>query len=138
MFSKIMVPVDMAHEGDLGRALRAAVDLARLYGAEVTYVGVTASTPGASAHNPAEYEEKLRAFAAAHAGEGGVETHAHMVVSHDPTTDLDDALLRAVKETGADLVVMASHLPNLTDYIWPSNGGKVAAHAKCSVLVVRG
>ncbi|MCA9547857.1 MAG: hypothetical protein KC613_25810, partial [Myxococcales bacterium] len=32
------------------------------------------------------------------------------VYSHDPTVDLDDALLRAVKEVNADLVVMASHL----------------------------
>ena len=50
------------------------------------------------------------------------------------------ALLRSLRlsGTGADLVVMQSHVPGLMDYIWPSNGGKVAGHAKCSVLVVRG
>ena len=33
--------------------------------------------------------------------------------------------------------VRAQHLPGLTDYVWPSNGGKIAAHAKASVFVVR-
>jgi nucleotide-binding universal stress UspA family protein len=60
-----------------------------------------------------------------------------MVVSHDPTVDVDDALMKAVSETGADLVVMASHVPGLADYIWPSNGGKLAAHSSASVFVVR-
>ncbi|MDQ2092971.1 universal stress protein [Rhodalgimonas zhirmunskyi] len=138
MFSRIMVPVDLAHTSDMERALTCASDLAKLYGAEVVYVGVTSTTPGASGHNPKEFGERLAAFAMEHAGAEGVGTHAHVAISHDPATELDDALMKAVKDTGADLVVMASHLPNLTDYIWPSNGGKIAAHAKCSVMVVRG
>jgi nucleotide-binding universal stress UspA family protein len=59
------------------------------------------------------------------------------LTSHDPAADLDPTLLKAVEETGADLVVMASHVPGLTDYIWPSNGGTVARRAKVSVMVVR-
>lgn len=138
MFSRIMVPVDLAHLPDLERALTCAADLAKHYGARVTYVGVTAATPGAMGHNPKEYEAKLSDFAQEQAKSQGIETHEYTVVSHDPTTDLDDALLRAVKETDADLVVMQSHMPNVMDYIWPSNGGKIAEHAKCSVMVVRG
>jgi len=42
-----------------------------------------------------------------------------------------------VEEAGADLVVMASHVPNVTDYIWPSHGGWVAEHSDASVFVVR-
>ncbi len=138
MFKNIMVPVDLAHAGDLVRALQCAGDLAKHYGATITYVGVTASAPSALAHNPKEYQAKLAEFAGAQGKAHGVTTSAHTVISHDPTADLDDALLKASKELNADLVVMASHLPNLTDYIWPSNGGKVAAHAKASVMVVRG
>ncbi|MDQ2089801.1 universal stress protein [Marimonas arenosa] len=138
MFRKIMVPVDLAHEAGLTRALSCAGDLARHYGAELVYVGVTAPTPSALAHNPAEFERKLEAFAAAQGETIGVNATAHMAIGHDPTTDVDDALLRAVDDTGADLVVMASHIPTLTDYVWPSNGGKIAAHASASVLVVRG
>lgn len=137
MFKKIMAPVDLAHQGHLEKALKCTSDLAKHYGAEVVFVGVTASTPSATAHNPAEYAVKLDEFAKAQAAEHGFTASAVPVVSHDPTTDVDDALLKATKDTGADLVVMASHLPNVLDYIWPSNGGKIAEHAKCSVFVVR-
>ncbi len=137
MYRTIMIPVDIAHAERLAKALRTGADLAKLYGAELVYVGVTAPTPGSVAHNPAEYAEKLAAFAAAEAAEYGHAVRSQAVVSHDPTTDLDDALLRAVDETGADLVVMASHIPGLADYVWPSNGGKLAGHAKASVFVVR-
>ena len=138
MFKKIMVPVDLAHQDALARSLQCAADLATHYGAEVVYVGVTAATPSALAHNPAEYKEKLGKFAAGQGEVHGIEASAHMALSHDPTTDVDDALLKASNETGADLVVMQSHMPSVLDHIWPSNGGKVAEYAKCSVLVVRG
>ena len=137
MFKKIMTPVDLAHKGDLKKALACTADLAKHYGAEVVYVGVTAATPGPTAHNPREFADKLEAFAKAEADEHGIKAAAETVISHDPATDVDDALLKAVKETGADLVVMASHVPNVLDYIWPSNGGKIAEHAKCTVMVVR-
>lgn len=138
MFSKIMVPVDLAHLDRQSRALACATDLAALYNAAIEYVGVTTATPGAIAHTPAEFEQKLRQFADDQATQGGLATSARMIVAHDPTADMDAVLLRAVEETGADLVIMASHDPGIADYIWPSNGGKVAGHAHVSVMVIRG
>lgn len=138
MFRHIMVPVDLAHVETLSHALDTAADLAAHWGADVTYVGVGTSTPGKVAHTPEEFREKLSAFAAKQAESHGMTAHAYATIGHDPTTDVDDVLLRAVKETGADLVVMQSHVPGLLDYVWPSNGGKIAGHAKASVLVVRG
>ncbi len=137
MFKRIMAPVDLSHIDMLGRALDCAADLAKHYGVPITYVGVTSSAPGPLAHNPKEFSQRLGAFAASEALRHGVETSAHTAIAHDPATDVDDALMRAIGETGADLVVMASHVPNVMDYIWPSNGGKLAEHAKCSVMVVR-
>ncbi len=137
MFKRIMVPVDLAHVETLDKAMTCASDLARQYGASVVYVGVTASTPGSVAHNPGEFADKLADFARAQGAAHGIAAEAHAVTSHDPTSDLDPSLLKAVEATGADLVVMASHVPGLTDYIWPSNGGTIAGHARVSVLVVR-
>lgn len=138
MFKRIMVPIDLAHLETQAHALAVAGDLAARYDATAVYVGVTAQTPGKLAHNPQEFQEKLASFAAAQGETHGIATQAHTEISHDPASDLDDCLLRAVKTTEADLVVMASHIPGLAEYVWPSNGGKVAAHAKVSVLVVRG
>ncbi len=137
MFKRIMVPVDMRHVGGLEKALGCATDLAKQYGATVVYVGVSAATPGSVARTPAEFATKLEAFARSQADARGITAEAHPVTSHDPAVDLDPTLLKAVAETGADLVVMASHVPNITDYVWPSNGGSIASHAKVSVMVVR-
>ncbi|MDN3720862.1 universal stress protein [Roseibium salinum] len=45
--------------------------------------------------------------------------------------------MKAIDETDADLVVMATHVPNLKDYVWPSNGGRVASHSDVSVFLIR-
>jgi nucleotide-binding universal stress UspA family protein len=137
MFHKIMIPVDLAHVEGLDKALRAGADLARIYVANVTYVGASTAAPSAVAHTPAEFADKLAAFAAGETAKYGHTAESRAITSHDPKTDIDDALLRAAEELGADLVVMASHVPGLTDTIWPSNGGKLAARAKASVMVVR-
>lgn len=137
MFKTIMVPVDLGHLPRIDRALQAAADLAKHYGAALTYVSITAATPTPLAHNPKEFATKLEAFAAEDGAKRGVTPKAHTMIAHDPTTEMDDVLVKAVDETGADLVVMASHKPGLADYFWPSNGGKLATHTGVSVMLVR-
>ena len=137
MYSKILVPVDLAHADKLEKALQTAADLAKKYAAPVAYVGVTSPQPGPVAHTPEEFGQKLETFAARQTAANGHVAEAHMVVAHDPAVDLNKVLIDAIDEVGADLVVMASHVPGVADYIWPSHGGQVAGHAKASVFVVR-
>lgn len=137
MYNRIMVPVDLTHAADLAKALRTAADLANHYSCPVTYVAVTTEAPGPLGHNSAEFKQKLAAFGEAEAREHGHVAETMTVLSHDPTSDLDKTLLKAVDDIGADLVVMQSHLPNIADYLWPSNGGTIATRAKASVFVVR-
>lgn len=137
MFARIMAPVDLANVDQLRHALDCAADLAAHYNVPITFVGVTSSSPGSMAHNPKEFGEMLATFVKEQADAHGVDATAHAVAVNDPATEVDDALLRAIDETGADLVVMGSHVPGLREYLWPSNGGKVASHAKCSVMLVR-
>lgn len=137
MYTHIMVPVDLAHVGTLDKALRTAADLAKHYSCPVTYVGVTMSAPTSVAHNPEEFAGKLEQFVAGEVGRHGHEGRAHAVTSHDPAVDLDAKLLSEIREVGADLVVMQSHLPGLADHLWPSNGGTVATRSDASVLIVR-
>ncbi|MTI45075.1 universal stress protein [Roseibium hamelinense] len=138
MFEKIMVPVDLAHADKLEKALTAAAGLAKANDTPVTYVAVTTSLPGKLAHNPEEFAAKLDGFAQQQGSKFGIKTDARSYVSHDPTIDLDATLIRAVKETGADVVVMATHIPNVADHFWPSNGGTVATHTDASVFLIRG
>jgi nucleotide-binding universal stress UspA family protein len=137
LFRKILVPVDLAHKDQLKKALQAAADLSKHYDAPVVYVGVTTETPSSVAHTPAEFAEKLEAFGKAEAETHGHKVETKAVASPDPAIDTNDTLMELIEETGADLVVMASHVPNVTDYVWPSHGGTIASHSDASVFVVR-
>lgn len=138
MFNKIMVPVDLRHCDRLDRTLQAAADLARLYSASICYVSVTSKEPNDVGHTPAEAAQRLAEWGQAEAERRGHSAETHMVVSHDPTVELDKALLDTIDELGADLVVMATHMPNVTDYIWASHGGTLALHSRASVMLLRG
>ena len=137
MYSGILVPVDLAHVERLEKALATAADLSRHYCAPVCYVGVTAPVAGPVAHNPEEYAQKLEQFGRAEASRRGIDASARAYTGHDPAVDLDDVLMRAIRETQSDLVVMASHLPGLAEHIFASNAGYLASHASVSVFVVR-
>lgn len=137
MFKKLLVPVDLAHVDALVKALAAADDLAKHYSAEVCYLGVTPTTPTSLAATPAEYEQKLRAFADEQALKHQQSVSAHAVTSPDPVADLDDIVLNAIPQVNADLLVMATHLPRHLDAVIPAHGGKIATHTDISVFLVR-
>jgi nucleotide-binding universal stress UspA family protein len=137
MYRKILVPVDLEHADRLEKALKTAADLSNHYEIPLCYVGVSASLPGAVAHTPAEFKQKLEAFGRQESEKHGVEAATLAYTSHDPSVDLDETLLKAIDDSGADLVVMASHLPGLPEHIFASNAGYLASHASVSVFVVR-
>ena len=92
MFTKIMVPVDLAHAATVEKAIQIAADLARLHNAEIFLVGVTDTAPGSVAHDPAEYQQKLEQFAADHSSRHGCSMAAKVVICNDPAAELDEAL----------------------------------------------
>lgn len=137
MFKKIMVPVDLAHADKLDKALGTAAMLAGHDDATVTYVAVGSAAPSSQAHTPAEFADRLGEFAKSQADAHGITAKAHAVTSHDPSIDLDDTLLHAAMDIGADCIVVASHIPNIADHLWPSHGGSLARRSDASVFVVR-
>ena len=47
------------------------------------------------------------------------------------------SILVAARETDTELIIVASHTPEIQDYLLGSTAAKVVRHAKCSVLVTR-
>ncbi|MEQ9608917.1 MAG: universal stress protein [Kiloniellaceae bacterium] len=137
MYRKIMVPVDLSHREKLEKAVATAADLAKHYEVPLQMVAVTASAPGSVAHNPKEFAAKLAEYAAAEGSKYGVDIGAHAVTSPDPAIDLDDKLGREAHDIGADLIVMASHVPGFAEHLFSSNAGYLASHTDISVFVVR-
>lgn len=139
MYHAIMVPVDLEHIEKLGKSLNTAIDLARHYNATVHYVAVTPSAPTEAAHSREEFTQKLARFASEQGEQHGIQTSSKVIVAADPSVELDDKLLATYREIGADLIVMASHVPGVADklHLMSSNAGYVARHADISVFVVR-
>lgn len=137
MYTTIAVPVDLQHIDRLPKALKTAIDLARHYGATLHFIGAATETPGPLHKTPQEYKAKLEAFAADQARQHGIKAAAKPIISLDLTVDLDRDLLQAIKEVGADLVVMASHVPGVREYLISSNAGWLASHGDMSVFIVR-
>ena len=137
MYRNIAVPVDLEHVDRLEKALATAADLGKHYNAEVCYIGVTTTEPSPLGHTPDEYAQSLAEFGRQQAAKHGIETTTLARTAHDLSIDLDKILLKAISESGADAVVMASHVPGLADHFFASDAGTVASDAKISVFVIR-
>jgi len=59
-----------------------------------------------------------------------IQTHA---VAGSPK----DQILKLAEMIDADLIIIASHKPDISTYLLGSNAAAVVRHAKCPVLVVR-
>ncbi len=121
MYKKIMVPAD----------------LAKLYEAEVHYVAVTTTAPSELGRNPDAFAQKLDDFVSGQIDTYGIKGQAHPITSEDPTADMDVMLRSAGEDIGADLIVMASHVPGFRENLFHHHGNYVATHAHMSVLLVR-
>ncbi|SLN68725.1 Universal stress protein G [Roseovarius gaetbuli] len=137
MFSTIMVPVDLVHKDTLSKALDAAGDMAKRYGAVIKVVSVGGELPNELGHNSGEFTETVQDFAKGLRDKFGVEVEAETIISHDPEVETTSALMKAIESTGADLVIMASHVPGILEHIFSSHGGYIAQHAKVSVFIIR-
>jgi len=139
MYTRIMVPIDLEHVDKLDRMLTSAGDLARLYDAELCFVAVSGKVPNRVAPTPERFAAQLDMFAREQGERLGVETGALAKSSVDVAVELDERLLEAIDEVGADLVVMASHVPGVADrlHLISSNASWLVRHARVSVFVVR-
>lgn len=139
MYKKIMVPVDLQHVEKIDRSLATAADLARLWDATVCYVAISGRVPNRVAPTPEKFEVEMNMFAREQRERFGIETESLVVSSVDVAVELDDKLLDAIGKVGADLVVMASHVPDVPDrlHLMSSNASWIVRHSDVSVFVVR-
>jgi len=141
VFKDILLPVDREHEASWQTALPVAIDYCKASGARLHVLTVV---PGLGVGNvssflPMDFEQKIldqagqwmHAFARDHVPSGIAVQH---IVGHGK---VHREILRVAAEIGADLIVMASHRPELADHLLGSNAAHVVQHATCSVLVVR-
>jgi nucleotide-binding universal stress UspA family protein len=136
MYSKIVVPVDMG-QVEKGEKILARAKLLLDDGGSIILVNVTDSLPGyLSIEVPADFVERNAADAMDRlkllAAECGVPAET-LVKIGAPASEI----LAVAEEYEADLIIVASHRPNFSNYLLGATADRVVRHAKCSVLVDR-
>jgi len=138
-FEKILVPVDLGHESSWRDALPAAIDQAQMTGGELHILTVVPEEPPQLAWLPDDYstkmiahaESKLQELVKSKIPEGIKATH------HVRQGSIYSEVVSLANNMEMDLIVMASHRPELKDFLLGPNAAKVVRHAKCPVLVIR-
>ncbi len=138
MYSSIVIAAALFNEGATTRAALARARLLLAKGGKVTLVHVLEDVPGyiaASlpathvANRKVEVTEQLRALAA-EVGDFAVDV---LIEQGQPAA----CILDVAENVAADLIMIASHKPGLSDYFIGSTAARVVRHAQTSVLVSR-
>ena len=145
MFNRIVVGTDGSETA--GEAVRQAVDLAKLAGAQLSIVSAYAPVSkrrlqseqeGAPADvqyeiGPREDVNLVLDGAAASAKKEGLDVQTHPVEG-DPA----EAVLNVAEETNADLIVVGNKgMTGARRFLLGSVPNNVSHHAPCSVMIVR-
>lgn len=136
MYRKIIVPVDLAAPDKGERILKKAAALLD-DGGEIVLVNVVEDLPNYLA---AELPDGL-VDNAVREGQG-VLTHLRTRLNIPARIEIRGGapareILAAAVEHEADLIVVGSHVPDLSNYFIGATADRVVRHAKCSVLVDR-
>lgn len=141
MYENILLAVDLGHREAERRAVATVVEYATAFGATVHLLNVVPDfgTALVGGFFPAGFEKEALARANAELHAFAAETipstvRHRTIVGHG---SVYREILHWAEETGADLIVMSAHRPELEDYLLGPNAARVVRHAKTSVLVVR-
>ena len=140
MFKNILVAVDLEHDSDLDNLLRIASEIASIQNAKVNLLHVISAAPAVvSQFLPESYETM-----ASEKVEQGLTALAAKVDLAEGTATVSvrfgsvyQEILAYADKIGADLIIVASHKPNVGDYLLGTTASRIVRHAPCSALVVR-
>ncbi len=140
MYRKILLAVDLADDSPEPKGLKQALELAGLADGALRLVYVQPILPATFLeYVPADFdaEQERRANEALAAVAARIALPKEKLSSVVASGGVYHELLREAQEWGADLIVVGSHRPVISDYLLGSNAKTIVAHAPCSVLVVR-
>ncbi|WP_114965368.1 universal stress protein [Alkalilacustris brevis] len=136
MYKRIIVAVDISH-GKLGKELLDKALKLLDDGGEIRLLHVLEEIPTyVAAEMPQDLNERREAEsrvelkAIAHGVEGNIQVELRRGAA-------SGQILQCAEDNEADLIMIASHRPGLSDYFIGSTAARVVRHAQCSVLISR-
>lgn len=136
MYKKIVVAVEIGALGDSETTFRKAATLLDT-GGEIVLLNVVEDIPTYVAIDlPVELVENAAKDARERLEGLILKTGipANIEISHGRAAS---GILAAAEAHGADLIILASHVPDFSNYFIGATADRVVRHAKCSVLVDR-
>ena len=141
MFTSILLPIDLSSPDSWSRAAPVAIKMAGDAGIPLHVVTVLPDfgTSMVGSYFQDGYEkkalhdvgEKLTEWVAANVPDS-VDVKPHVLHGR-----VYDQIIEAANRVGADVIVMGSHHPELSDYLLGPNAARVVRHARQSVFVIR-
>ena len=142
MYKDILLTVDLTDDSSWSKALPTAVEYCQAFGSTLHMLSVVPDfgMTAVSQHFPKGFEKQaveaaskeLHALSERHVPAGVEVKH---VIAYG---GIYEEILAASRTIKCDLIVIASHRPELQDYLLGPNAARVVRLANCSVLVVRG
>jgi universal stress protein F len=136
MYKTIIVAVDISH-GELGKSLlERALQLVDT-GGQIRLLHVLEEIPAyIAAEMPRDLTDRRQAEARVELKSivQGMNAKAEIEVR---TGAASGQILQCAEDNEADLIMIASHRPGLSDYFIGSTAARVVRHAQCSVLISR-
>ena len=140
MYKRIVLAVDLTEPTLSPKGLAQAVELAKAGLSELRLVNVQPVIPATfMEYVPVDFdvEQENRAKEALDVILGGIDLPAERKSAATRAGGIYHELLQEASEWDADLIVVGSHRPVMSDYLLGSNAKTIVRHAQCSVLVVR-
>jgi nucleotide-binding universal stress UspA family protein len=141
MYKDILLTVDLADRESHSKAVDTAIALAKNFGACLHVISVVPDfgLSMVGSFFPKGYEKQVLESTnkALHEFTRSVipaDVRVQHIVGHGA---IYKEIIHYANNTGCDLIVMAAHRPELSDYLLGPNAARVVRHAKQSVLVVR-
>jgi nucleotide-binding universal stress UspA family protein len=140
MYKRIVLAVDLADTSTTPKGLPQALELAKAWGGDLKLVNVQPIVPATfMEYVPADFdaEQTKRAMEALESIIADIDLPPARKSGAARAGGIYHELLQEASEWDADLIVVGSHRPVMSDYLLGSNAKTIVRHAQCSVLVVR-
>ncbi len=140
MYKRIILAVDLGETPAPPKGLAEALELAKAWGGDLRLVNVQPIVPATfMEYVPADFdaEQTKRAQDSLDEILAGIDLPANRKSGAARAGGIYHELLQEASDWNADLIVVGSHRPVMSDYLLGSNAKTIVRHAQCSVLVVR-
>ena len=139
MFKKILVAIDLADDTQNDNLLQATAEISNAGNSDVYLLHIVPTAPPhLSQFLPKSYEQiSFEKIQEELIDIGEKHDLKNIIKASVRSGDAYHEILAHADKIGANLIIVASHRPHLSDYLLGTTAARIVRHASCSTLVIR-